>query len=263
MIYLPVGGFNPLMYHPSPSVEINVFISNASYDLPVPFFFGGGGLTLWSTIFFWYLFVGVFPFFVCCSLLFIVFVFSLFLVFFFSVVFPLLFFWLCCFLCLSLWSKRRTNKEKRATTKGRNKDGQEKGRERKPPKTKEDFGKRLFVLFLFCCLSETSSPKRCKNTEKTRFSLVLSHSLKNQAPYKKQIKTKEQIRGATLWSTILGEFLCWCVSLFCFFVVYCLFIVFVFSLFFFFFFFNVVFPLLFFGVMLLSVSFSLKQKKDK
>ena len=123
MIYLPVGGFNPLMYHPSPSVEINVFISNASYGLLVLFW---GRFNLMIYHIFWYLFVGVFPFF-CLLLFFVVHRLCVFLIFcFFSVVFPLLFFWLCCFLCLSLWSKRRTTKEKRATTKGRNKEGQEK-----------------------------------------------------------------------------------------------------------------------------------------
>ena len=166
MIDLPVGGFNPLMYHPSRSAEINVSISNASYDLPVFFL---GGLTLWSTIFFWYLFVGVFPWF--CLLLFpvvhLLCVFIISLLFSFVFCFTFSCFWLYCFLCLSLWSKGRTNKEKRATTKGRNKYGQEKGRERKPPKTKEHFWKRPFVLFPSAVIWNSLSQKVPK-TPKTK-----------------------------------------------------------------------------------------------
>ena len=108
----------------------------------------GGNLVIYH--FGGYFFVGVFPVFVFCGLFFhLLCVFIVSLLFIFCVVFPLLFlFWLCCFLCLSLWSKRRTNKEKRATTKGRNREGKEKGRERKPPKQRRFCGKGF--LFCFC-----------------------------------------------------------------------------------------------------------------
>ena len=226
------------------------------------FFLGGGGVTLWSSISFWYLFVGVFPFF-CLLLLFVVHRLCVFPYFLFSLLlFFLSYFWgLCCSLCLSLWSKRRTNKGKRATTKGRNKEGQEKGRDRKPPKTKEEFWKRLFVLFPFCCLSETSSPKRCKNTEKARFSLVLSHSLKKIKHHTKTNQNKRTNLGATLWSIILGGIsLLVCFRFF--FVVY-FFIFFVFSLVLFFFSFVLFFLSCFFWLFCFLCLFSLKQKEDK
>ena len=59
------------------------------------------------------------------------------------------------------------------------------------PKKQQSFLGNVFCLFLFCCFSETSSPKSAKNTENTFVFLVcvwlvLSLCLQNQAPYKKQ-----------------------------------------------------------------------------
>ena len=80
---------------------------------------------------------------------FIFFVFSLCLFFFPFVLFFLsCFFWLFCFLCLFSLKHKKENKEKRPTTKGNNKEGKEKGRERKPPKQRRIFGKGF--LFCFC-----------------------------------------------------------------------------------------------------------------
>ena len=90
-----------------------------------------------------------FPFLFFCGLFFhllCVFIVSLFL---FCVVFPLLFL-LVILLSVSFLfeAQKKENKEKRPTTKGNNKEGKEKGRERKPPKQRRIFGEGF--LFCFC-----------------------------------------------------------------------------------------------------------------
>ena len=147
----------------------------------------GGNLVIYH--FGGYFFVGVFPVFV-----FLWFIFS------FSLCFHCFsyFFLLCCFSSLisfgyfafcvfSLWSKRRKIK----------KQGQQRKEKIKKEKKKEEKGnpqnKGWFLesVLLFIC---NILSQRCQKHWKTRFSLVLSHSLGNQAPYKQQIKTKEQIK---------------------------------------------------------------------
>ena len=90
-----------------------------------------------------------------------------------------------------------------------------KRKEPPPPKTKEEFWKRLFVLFLFCCLSETSSPKSCKNTERQGFRwffLILS-DIKHHTKIN-QNKRTNQGDNLVIYHFV-GLFLCWCVSRFC------------------------------------------------
>ena len=153
---------------------------------------------------------------------------------FFSVVFPLLF---CLVMLLSvsftLKKKRRTNKEKRATTKGKNKRRTRKKR-KETPQNKGGIWKMHFVLFLFCCLSETSSPQRCKTPKRQGFSLVLFSFSQKSSTIQKQIKTKEQIRGGNLMIYHFGGISLLVCFPFLFFLWFNFFIFFVFSLFFFF-----------------------------
>ena len=143
-------------------------------------FFGGGGVNrmiyhLFLVFICWCVSLFLFVVVLCCSssLCFPYFLFSLVLFF-----LPYLLGYVA--FCVFLFEvKGGQIKKKGQQQKEEIKKDKKRKRKDPPPKQRRNFGKRLFVLFLFCCLSETSSPKRCKNTEKTRFSLVLSHSLKN------------------------------------------------------------------------------------
>ena len=139
------------------------------------------------------------PFF--CLLLFLVVhllcVFILSLLFSFVLFFPSLVFWLYCFLCLFLEAKGGQIK----------KEGHQRNEEIKTDKKKEEkgnpqnkggnFGKRLFVLFPSAVYLKHPLPKGAKNTEKTRFSLVLPHSLKIKHHTKTNQK-KNKSGGATI-----------------------------------------------------------------
>ena len=171
---------------------------------------------------------------------------------------------LCCSPCLSLWSKRRTNKGKRATTKGRNKEGQEKGRDRNPPppKTKEEFWKGFLFCFCSAVYLKHPPPKGQKHRQHKVFVGSFSFSQKNQAPYKNKSKQKNKSGGNLVIYHLGGISLLVCFP-FLFFLWFIFFIFFVFSLFLLFFFFCVVFPLLFLLVILLSVSFLFGAKEGK
>ena len=230
------------------------------------------GATLWSTTFFLgggYFVVGVFPFFV----FFVVYLFHLLCVFIVSLLFsfvlcfPSCFFWLFCFLCLSLWSKSRKIKKKGQQRKEEIKKEKKKEEKGNPPKQRRIFeqGFCFVSVLLFIC---NILPQRCQQHWKTRISLVLSHSLENQAPStntskQKNNQNKRTNQGGNLMIYHVGGY--FFAGLSPFFVLWFIFIIFfVFSLFLFFYSFVLFFLSCFFWLFcFLCLSLWSKRRKTK